>query len=460
MSTDLRPTAKASYGAKAARHRVHAGSHRWEDDNPPEDPGKHRKKVEPWLAALLQAEHVSLLIGSGLTTAIAHLASAKSVEMQAVPFGCDLADAVDRAAKTSASRCGRGEPNLEDQIRSARELIAGLRIIGSAGGDDSFSVRARDLLGQWETALDRRLKSLLLAVLATECDIDKALLMPDAESGHIRRFLGSFLLTFASRAATRERLHIFTTNYDRLVERGCDLLGLRLLDRFVGPLRPVFRASRLGIDLHYNPPGIRGEPRYLEGVVRLTKLHGSVDWRQEERTSGGPRIVRCGLPFGAAEDDPDLPEHPRDGLIVYPNSAKDIETLEYPYAELFRDFAAATCQPNAVLVTYGYGFGDDHINRVLRDMLTIPSAHLAIVSYDGACGRLDRFCEEVGRPEQMTLLVGNHFGDLATLVKNYLPKPAIDRTTWRMVELQNRRTPHSHDAEGRARDEPLGGGLP
>lgn len=438
-------------------HRVRAGSHHWEGDAPPADPGVHRKHAEPWLAALLQAEHVNLLVGSGLVTAIAKLAGAPVVQMSAVPFGCELAEAVDSAAKDSATRCGRGEPNLEDQVRAARELIAGLRIVSAPGGGDTFAARAGELLARWETALDERLQAHLRAVLETERGIHAALALPGADANRMRRLLGAFLLTFASRAATRERLHIFTTNYDRVVEYGCDLLGLRVLDRFVGRLKPVFRASRLGIDLHYNPPGIRGEPRYLEGVVRLTKLHGSIDWRQEEGASGGPSIVRCALPFGAAESHPDLPQHPRDGLIVYPNPAKDAETLEYPYAELFRDFAAAACQPNAVVVTYGYGFGDDHINRVLRDMLTIPSAHLAILSYDGASGRIARFCEEVGRDEQITLLFGNHFGDLATLVENYLPKPAIDRTTWRMVELLNRRTPHGSGEQKDKPDEPSAG---
>jgi hypothetical protein len=27
--------------------------------------------------------------------------------------------------------------------------------------------------------------------------------------------------------------------------------------------------------------------------------------------------------------------------------------------------------PNSTLITYGYSFGDEHINRVIRDMLTI-----------------------------------------------------------------------------------------
>ena len=39
--------------------------------------------------------------------------------------------------------------------------------------------------------------------------------------------LQSFLLGFASRSASRERLHVFTTNYDRLIEHGCDESGQR-----------------------------------------------------------------------------------------------------------------------------------------------------------------------------------------------------------------------------------------
>lgn len=101
-----------------------------------------------------------------------------------------------------------------------------------------------------------------------------------------------FIMSFASRTGTRDRLNIFTTNYDRLIEAGADVAGLRLIDRFVGALSPVFRSSRLDIDMHYNPPGIRGEPRYLEGVARFTKLHGSLDWINVEND-----IRRIGLPL-------------------------------------------------------------------------------------------------------------------------------------------------------------------
>ena len=79
------------------------------------------------------------------------------------------------------------------------------------------------------------------------------------------------------------------------------MAGLRMIDRFVGTLAPVFRASRLDVDLHYNPPGIRGEPRYLEGVARFTKLHGSVDWVDCDGA-----VRRIGLPFGAPDVAPYL----------------------------------------------------------------------------------------------------------------------------------------------------------
>ena len=405
---------------------------------------QHRDRIEPWIAALLQAEHLNLLIGSGLTTAIAHHSDAPKIDMSSDGLTSDYHEAVLTTATKGAEIGGRIKPNVEDVIRAALELIQGLGIIlEEQQNSDEFVIRVKELHDSWSEELEGKLSLFLRQVLATESGIRSCIEKDTDTAQKVRRLLCSFLLSFASRTSTRERLHVFTTNYDRLIEYGADLLGLRILSRFVGDLEPVFRASRLGVDMHYNPPGIRGEPRYLEGVIRLTKLHGSIDWRQIGEAENIDRIVRTSLPFGADPEHSQVPSNVTDSLIIYPNPAKDVETLAYPYAELFRDFAAAVCQPNTVLVTYGYGFGDDHINRIIRDMLTIPSTHLAVLSFDDANGRLPRFCNHIGREEQITLLIGPHFGDLETLVDHYLPKPAIDQTTWRMVDLLNRRTPRT-----------------
>lgn len=181
----------------------------------------------------------------------------------------------------------------------------------------------------------------------------------------------------------------------------------------------------------------------MEGVIRYTKLHGSLDW-----ISAGREIRRIGLPFGAKSLVPNLAAPglrgaTTSGLMIYPNAAKDRETAFYPYVELFRDFAAAVCRPNSTLVTYGYSFGDEHINRVIEDMLTIPSTHLVIIAYNDIGGRIAQFYKHLGRVAQMTILVGPDLGGLEDLADHYLPKPAIDRTTIKMSDLLKAR----HGAE-------------
>ncbi len=404
-------------------HLYRAGSNIGAFDSVPEDIENLRKKIEPWLSAVFQSEHLSLILGNGFTLGIADAADATVADMKPPEFQGNYAGQIKQAAKASAKQSKRGEPNFEDCIRVANELLRGLEILGK-----------KEETRQLRKEINTKLADFLRLILKSERSIYDAFDKRDEKAEMACNLLVSFLLSFASRAASRERLNIFTTNYDRLIEHGCDLAGLHVVDRFVGILTPIFRASRLNIDLHYDPPGIRGEPRYLEGVVRLFKLHGSLDWRQYDN-----EIKRHGIPFGAQADHPYIPEKPLDTVMIYPNAAKDMETSEYPYAELFRDFAATICRPNSALVTYGYGFGDDHINRVIHSMLTIPSTHLAIISYDNPGGRIEQFCSNVGHKAQISLLIGPHFGNLSDLVQNYLPKPAIDPISIRKTNLQKSR---------------------
>lgn len=371
------------------------------------------EEIRSWLTALVGAEHLSLLVGSGLGIGIANALEVDGLSMGKVKFEGEEAPQVDAKAAELAKSCGRGEPNIEDQLRSALALLAGFEVLDPDGERTSA----------WRHQLAGILRDFAKRGLAAEQSIRAKIAKGDGASQDVERALIGFLLGFASRPPSRERLHVFTTNYDRMIEFGCDRGGLRVLDRFVGSVEPVFRASRLDVDLHYNPPGIRGEPRYLEGVLRLCKLHGSLDWRMD---SG--RLRRIPLEFGGSDPalestDPDT--EALDRLIIYPNAAKDVETLLFPYAELFRDFSAALCRPNSVLVTFGYGFGDDHVNRVIEDMLTLRSTHLLVVSYDDPGKRIENFLARV-EPEQSSLLLGSHFGDLRTLVESYLPQAGAE----------------------------------
>lgn len=383
-----------------------------------------RERIEPWLTALFQSEHLNLLCGSGLSSAVSIVAGCNGGATMAKTEFSVFKNEIAKCAKLKAKLAGRDEGNIEDQIRTAIELLRGLEI--------QESEKAVDLQNDLNNILDAFSKSILKA----ENDIANA---DSSKRKDALNILVNFLLSFASRNGSRERLNVFTTNYDRLIELGAELAGIHIMDRFVGTLMPIFRSSRLNLDLHYNPPGIRGEPRYLEGVIRLTKLHGSVDW-----IHSNDEIRRIGIPFGALNiapylNSPGLEDSDFLKLMIYPNPDKDRETAEYPYVELFRDLAASICRPNSTLVTYGYGFGDDHVNRVIKDMLTIPSTHLVIISFSDPIGRILDFYDQVGRKAQITMLTGPRLGDIRSLTENFLPKSAIDHTSNKLAEVIQKR---------------------
>lgn len=417
------------------RHILKTNTKVLSTSNPDEiKPDELRKEVEPWLSAIFQSEHLSLLVGAGLTSAVSFVAEVKPQEMNRLSLTDGLGANIAKKADETAKKMNRGEANIEDDIRVALELINGLKIIEDG--------RYTGL----EAELNTKLRSFINAILKTESDFLSKLKSDDEKAISAFNFLKSFILSFTSRAASRERLNIFTTNYDRFIELACDETGVLLLDRFKGKIQPIFRNTRLELDYHYNPPGIRGEPRYVEGVARITKLHGSIDWKFEK-----DKILKSLLPFGAADSHPEIPKVITEQVVIYPNSSKDIETAFYPYAELFRDFSSSICQPNSVLITYGYGFGDSHINRVIEDMLTIPSTHLVVIAWDrnyekkddpvnfGASReRVVTFLENKNAA-QCTLLIGEHFADLKNLVEFYLPKSAIDRLTVKMQKLKDSR---------------------
>lgn len=399
---------------------------------------KIRKKVEPWLTALFQSEHLSLLVGSGLSIALGD--SSKTNMMNRFKFqNNEYKKIIKSKAKKEAKNLGRGEANFEDDLRVALKLLEGYEILGKSKEKEKNDLKKE---------INDNLLEFIKQILQNEKEFLEELQSPKNENNNDEEsskllLLKKFLLSFGSRTATRERLHIFTTNYDRFIEFGLDDTGLLTIDRFIGKLNPVMRFHRVDLDYHYNPPGIRGEPRYVEGVVKYTKLHGSIDWKFE-----GDNVIKLLVPFGSDIDkfkgffkDPLLET---DTVVIFPNSSKAYETSFFPYSELFRDFSSAICRPNSVLVTYGYGFGDSHINRIISDMLTIPSTHLVIISYGDSSGRINKFIEQCNL-SQLTIIIGKEFGDFEKLVNYYLPKPAIDRISERERRILEKRTIYNED---------------
>ena len=174
---------------------------------------KNKKKIEPWLSAALQSDHLSLLIGAGFTTAICQIAGVPSSSMGKADFG-NYSDKINSYAMKSAEKLGRGSDNIEDQIRTAFSLLQGYEINEDI---NQYSELAE--------CIDSVLQGFAESILSSETNLCGK--MEDENGKRALTLLQTFLLTFASRTATRERTHIFTTNYDRMIEYGCDLAGMK-----------------------------------------------------------------------------------------------------------------------------------------------------------------------------------------------------------------------------------------
>lgn len=351
------------------------------------------------VSQLLGLDHLALLVGSGYSTAIAKASSVDPVDMSMTAFDLPFSEEVAEHARAAAASRGV-EANLEDQLNAALTLASGL------------SVQGHDEATAWREAIESSLRELADGVLKMERGIAQEIPALGGIRADVQKLMIGFVAGFGLRGPSSDRLHLFTTNYDRLLELSCDLAGLRMTDRFVGTVLPRFLALHEHVDLHY-PERRSAMPRPVAGVVRVGKLHGSVDWVQS-----GSDIVNTRLPVGG-----DLPADGTGPLMIYPNAMKDVETAQYPYAPMFRDFSAAIARPQSVLFTYGYGYGDGHINRVIEEMLSIPNTHLCCVAFGDETGRIASFLDRLAA-DRWSLLLGPQLASLDAFVR-VLPERAV-----------------------------------
>lgn len=177
-----------------------------------------------------------------------------------------------------------------------------------------------------------------------------------------------FLKKILTRPLNLRRTALFTLNYDLLVEKAADGNGVVLLDGFVGTDRRIFRPEAYDHDLYFPGDTTEGRVHRLDRVMHLYKLHGSINWVSDDPSWDNP--------YGVSVQD-----QPKQGsrILVYPTPAKYGETLGMPYAELFRRFAGSVVRPQSTLVVIGCGFGDPHVNTIIRQALAIPSFTLVVV---------------------------------------------------------------------------------
>ena len=145
-------------------------------------------------------------------------------------------------------------------------------------------------------------------------------------------------------------VEIFTPNYDLLMEQAFEAYKIPYFDGFIGARQAFFDLASMEND---ELPSRWG---------RLWKVHGSVNWWRTKRDD----VVR--RDSGAAM-------LPGERQMIYPSHMKYDQSRRMPYLAMLDRLRAFLSRGQAVLVTCGYSFLDQHLNEViLHGLRSNPTA--------------------------------------------------------------------------------------
>ena len=181
----------------------------------------------------------------------------------------------------------------------------------------------------------RYLKSHLISYIIEQCE------RFDEES--VKTVLGPSL-SMLTDLNEIDRVHIFTTNYDRIVEVACEEAGVEYADGF----------GETGNEL------VAPWTRMFDKRVCIYKLHGSVSYYVDQARSGTAKFLRLdrGYPLPGPDFRLSREGNELEPLMVLPTLEKD--ALGEPYSHLNHLFTEVLSK-TLLVVAVGISLRDNHI---------------------------------------------------------------------------------------------------
>lgn len=146
-----------------------------------------------------------------------------------------------------------------------------------------------------------------------------------------------------SRSIDREKpVHVFTTNYDLLIEQAFEEEACPYFDGFIGAKKAFFDLGAVENEylLH---------PRWS----RLWKIHGSINWRLDSKKN----VIRS------------YKKEENESYLIYPSHLKYDQSRKMPYLAMLDRLKEFLMTGSAALFICGYSFSDDHINDLMVQAL-------------------------------------------------------------------------------------------
>ncbi|MCQ8280093.1 SIR2 family protein [Acetobacteraceae bacterium KSS8] len=233
----------------------------------------------------------------------------------------------------------------------------------------------------------------------------------------VRDLYERFYKKLVLRDRSLPRPWVFTTNYDHFSELAMDRLGIPYANGFSGVMERRFNPATFRYALAEQLDVASRKWTAVDAFVYLCKLHGSVTWTEDDH----------GL-FPIKEV---WPPEPTNQMLIYPTPAKQNSSLGSPYADLFREFQSRIVREQSVLITAGYAFGDEHLNNIIYQALTIPTFRLVIFAAPGMGGEIAKL--RALRDPRIWIIGGDgpaegtraHYFDM--IVEHFMPQRPSDR---------------------------------
>lgn len=149
------------------------------------------------------------------------------------------------------------------------------------------------------------------------------------------------LAAWMSGIARAHSVEVFTPNYDLLMEQALEAHKVPYFDGFVGAREAFFDLSSMETDV------------LPARWARVWKLHGSINWWRTPEND----VIRKNSGDG------------EDRQMIYPSHLKYDQSRRLPYLAMLdrlRDFLG---RGQAIVVSCGYSFADQHLNEVIMNGL-------------------------------------------------------------------------------------------
>jgi hypothetical protein len=183
----------------------------------------------------------------------------------------------------------------------------------------------------------------------------------------------TFLHRLSRRRVRDPRVNLFTTNYDTCFETAAAKQGIVVIDGFSFTKPRYYDPCFFDYDIVRRKSSGEEHSNYLEGVIKLYKLHGSVNWARkdgkilEEKASG------------------------ENACLIFPAKGKYQQSYIQPHLELMAKFLFALREPNTCLIICGFGFNDEHLSGPIISAIS-NNPHLKVIVVDiNAEKKFDQF---------------------------------------------------------------------